>query len=103
MAIKIPEVELNNGRQMPLIGFGTAGSLDGGATKAALLEAMKIGYRHFDTAFTYGSEKALGEAVAEALHVGLIKSRDELFITTKLWCTFADRHLVVPAITMSLQ
>ncbi|KAL8141854.1 hypothetical protein V2J09_014886 [Rumex salicifolius] len=99
----IPETEINSGRRMPIIGFGTAGSPNAGVIKAAVLDAIKIGYRHFDTAFSYGSEKALGEAVTEATRDGLIKSRDELFITTKLWCTFAQRHLVVPAINMSLQ
>lgn len=111
MAIRIPEVVLTRscrgeaefkGKNMPLIGLGTAGG-DAGATKSAVIEAIKLGYRHFDTAFLYDSEKALGEAVAEALRDGLIKSRDELFITSKLWCTSAQRDLVVPAIKTSLE
>ncbi|CAK9147181.1 unnamed protein product [Ilex paraguariensis] len=71
--------------------------------KSAILEAMKAGYRHFDTAFIYGSEKPLGEAIAEALRLGLIKSREELFIPTKLWCSFAERDQVVPACKLSLE
>ncbi|KAM0019764.1 putative D-galacturonate reductase [Helianthus debilis subsp. tardiflorus] len=47
--------------------------------------------------------KPLGDAIAEALRLGLIKSRSEIFVTTKLWCNSADRHLVLPAIKQSLK
>ncbi|KAI3894309.1 hypothetical protein MKX03_001856, partial [Papaver bracteatum] len=70
--------------------------------KAENLNAIKMGYRHFDTASAYRSEEFLGEAMSEALQVGLIQSRDELFITSKLWCTDAHPHLVVPALQNSL-
>ncbi|KAL0294027.1 UNVERIFIED_CONTAM: D-galacturonate reductase [Sesamum angustifolium] len=92
-------------KPVPVIGMGTMSypPVDIETTKAAILEAMRAGYRHFDTAFAYGSEKPLGEAIAEALRVGLIQSRDELFITTKLWSSFADPAQVVPACRMSLQ
>ncbi|KAL5554430.1 hypothetical protein UlMin_041831 [Ulmus minor] len=102
---KVPEVKLRScEKNMPVIGMGTSSDppADAETTKAALIEAIKAGYRHFDTAFAYGSEKHLGEAIAEALRLGLINSRDDLFITSKLWPTFADRDLVVPAIKMSL-
>ncbi|KAL5554432.1 hypothetical protein UlMin_041833 [Ulmus minor] len=102
---KVPEVKLRScEKNMPVIGMGTSSDppADAETTKAALIEAIKAGYRHFDTAFAYGSEKHLGEAIAEALRLGLINSREDLFITSKLWPTFADRDLVVPAIKMSL-
>ncbi|KAF8389655.1 hypothetical protein HHK36_024174 [Tetracentron sinense] len=102
----IPEISLCSGdRTMPIMGMGTASypPVDSEIVKAAVLDAIKVGYRHFDSAFAYGSEKPLGEAIAEALRLGLIKSRDELFITSKLWCSFADRDLVVPALKMSLR
>ncbi|KAL9660097.1 hypothetical protein QQ045_024908 [Rhodiola kirilowii] len=70
--------------------------------QAVIVEAIKAGYRHFDTAFGYRSEEPLGEAIAEALSSGLIGSRQELFITTKLWATAAEPHLVLPAIWTSL-
>lgn len=91
---------------MPVIGMGTSSHppADRETAKAAILEAIKEGYRHFDTAFAYGnSEQHLGEAIADALRVGLIKSRNELFITTKLWASFAERDLVLPAINISLR
>ncbi|XWS64024.1 hypothetical protein CRYUN_Cryun06bG0151400 [Craigia yunnanensis] len=106
MEIKIPQVSIGScGLTMPVIGMGTASypPADAETTKSAMLEAIRAGYRHFDTAFVYGSEQPLGEAIAEALNIGLIKSRDELFITSKLWCSFAEQDLVIPAIKMSLK
>lgn len=106
-AINIPEVKLSSSagdRKMPVIGLGTAvDSLDEEAMKLAVLEAIKLGYRQFDTASAYGSEKALGEAISEALKLGLLNSREELFITTKLWCTEAHPDLVVLSLHKSLR
>ncbi|OMO54968.1 Aldo/keto reductase [Corchorus olitorius] len=101
----IPEHELpSSGKRMPLLGFGSAASpLVPETVKMAALEALKLGYRHFDTAAKYGSEEPLGEAIAEALSIGLIQSRDELFMTTKLWCGDAHGDLVVPALKRSLE
>ncbi|KAK7400888.1 hypothetical protein VNO78_12197 [Psophocarpus tetragonolobus] len=89
---------------VPVIGLGTAAANnDGDVVKSAVIEAIKMGYRHFDTAAQYGSEQGLGEAIAEALQLGLIASRDELFITSKLWCCDNHPHLVLPALQKSLQ
>ncbi|PIN03439.1 Aldo/keto reductase family protein [Handroanthus impetiginosus] len=104
--VAIPSVILKGcDKAMPLIGMGTSSypPADTETAKAAILEAIQAGYRHFDTAFAYGSEKPLGEAIAEALRLGLIQSRDELFITTKLWASFAERTQIVPACKMSLK
>ncbi|XP_027096743.1 D-galacturonate reductase [Coffea arabica] len=103
---KLPGVTLSScEKPMPVIGMGTCSfpPADLETTKTAIIEAIKAGYRHFDTAFAYGSEKPLGEAIVEALTLGLIMSRDELFITTKLWSSFAERDQIVPACKMSLQ
>jgi D-galacturonate reductase len=91
---------------MPMIAMGTATMTSRDtdpATKLAIIEAIKAGYRHFDTSALYGTEPVLGSALAEALNLGLIRSRDDLFITTKLWCNRAEPHLVLPAIQKSLQ
>ncbi|WMV23073.1 hypothetical protein MTR67_016458 [Solanum verrucosum] len=97
------QVTLKNcDKSMPAIGMGTVLSSRPGADpsetmKSALLEAIKAGYRHFNTAFIYQSEKPLGEAIVEAIHLGFIKSRDELFITTKLWelqLDYVDMYLI---------
>lgn len=105
METVVPKVTLNSGNSMPIIGFGTATfpPADFETTKLAVLNGIEAGYRHFDTAAAYGSEKALGEAVAEAIRLGLIKSRDEVFITTKLWCSSCERNLVVPSLKNSLK
>ncbi|KAJ4717143.1 NADPH-dependent codeinone reductase-like protein [Melia azedarach] len=103
----IPEVKLNHSsghRKMPVIGLGSAvPKLDEDAVKFAVLEAIKLGYRHFDTAPIYRTEKALGEAIAEALRLDLLSSRKELFITSKLWCNDAHPDLVVPTLKKSLR
>ncbi|XP_062110425.1 NAD(P)H-dependent 6'-deoxychalcone synthase-like [Humulus lupulus] len=91
-------------RAIPVIGFGTASNdSDPAPMKRAVLEAIKLGFRHFDTASVYGSEQGLGEAIAEALKLGLVASRNELFITTKLWCNDSHSHLVVSALKTSLE
>ncbi|XVF43911.1 hypothetical protein PTKIN_Ptkin02bG0079500 [Pterospermum kingtungense] len=103
----IPEAKFTSfsgGRKMPVIGMGTmADPFDETALKEAVVEAIRVGYRHFDTASLYRSEKPLGEGLAEALKLGLVSSRDELFITSKLWCTDAHPHHVVPALKSSLR
>ncbi|KAG7988801.1 hypothetical protein I3843_03G205700 [Carya illinoinensis] len=104
-ATGIPKVVLNSstGRKaMPVIGFGTAAESND-ALISAVLEAIKLGYRHFDTASMYGSEQALGEAIAEALKLDLVGSRDELFITSKLWPSDAHADLVVLALQKSIR
>ncbi|XP_075479537.1 D-galacturonate reductase-like [Primulina tabacum] len=105
-ATRIPSVNLKGcEKAMPVISMGTASypPADFEKIKVAILEAIEVGYRHFDTAFAYGSEKPVGEAIAEAVRLGLVQSRDELFITTKLWCSFAEPTQIVPACQMSLR
>lgn len=79
-----PFVTLNNGLKMPQFGLGTFQSSTG-EVKAAVLEALKLGYLHIDTAFAYKNEKEIGEALKEFLGAeGQTKKREDLFITTKL-------------------
>lgn len=89
-----------SGHPMPLVGMGTAvyPFAQSDVMRAAIRHAIRVGYRHFDTAALYQSEQPLGEAIAEALRQGLVKSRDELFVTTKLWCSDAHHDLAVPAL-----
>ncbi|XP_076914171.1 D-galacturonate reductase-like [Bidens hawaiensis] len=106
----VPEIMISSSegpRSVPVIAMGTATESSVAGIEvvkpSTLIEAIKAGYRHFDTAAVYQTEKPVGEAVSEALRLGLIKSRSEIFITTKLWCSSVDRHLVVPAIKQSLK
>ncbi|KAJ4710177.1 putative Aldo-keto reductase [Melia azedarach] len=107
MARTIPSTTLSStGETIPILGFGTADypfSSDNEAVKESVLHAIELGCRHFDTAAIYQSEVSLGRAIAEALRLGLIKSRDELFITSKLWANHAHRELVLPALKNSLK
>ncbi|MBB5856104.1 aldo/keto reductase [Amycolatopsis umgeniensis] len=75
----IPTIELNNGVEMPQLGFGVFQVPDE-ETTAAVKAALDAGYRSIDTATIYGNEAGVGKALAES---GI--ARDELFITTKLW------------------
>ncbi|KAK1381512.1 non-functional NADPH-dependent codeinone reductase 2-like [Heracleum sosnowskyi] len=106
--MEIPTVKLHSTSGhliMPVIGMGTTvdrWKYDPAAIKEALVEAVKAGYRHFDTAALYMSEPYLGEALAEALKLGIV-SRNELFITTKLWAASAHPGHVIPALKKSLQ
>ncbi|KAM1800671.1 hypothetical protein ACFX11_032365 [Malus domestica] len=78
-------------KSMPVLAFGTANdNLQPDTLKMVMVEAIKLGYRHFDMASIYGSEQTLGKAIKEALELGLVDSRDQLFITSKLWCN--DAH-----------
>lgn len=76
-------VQLNTGAKMPIIGFGVF-QIPQDTTTQIVLDAIKAGYRSFDTAASYGNEKAVGEAIAQAIAEGLV-TREELFITSKMW------------------
>lgn len=72
-------VTLNNGVEMPIMGFGVF-QVPAEETQAAVESALKIGYRSIDTAASYMNEEAVGRAIAAS---GL--PRNEIFVTTKLW------------------
>ena len=77
-------LKLSNGVEMPLEGFGVFQVPDPKECKNAVLEEIKAGYRLIDTAAIYMNEKAVGEAIKQAISEGIVK-REDLFITTKLW------------------
>ncbi len=79
MTVHIPTVTLNNGVQMPILGFGVF-QIPADQTERAVTDALAAGYRHLDTAASYGNEEAVGAAIAAS---GI--PREELFVTTKLW------------------
>lgn len=77
-------VTLNTGAKMPIEGFGVFQVHDAAVCEQAVYDAIKTGYRLIDTAQAYMNEAAVGKAVHRAIADGLV-SREELFITTKLW------------------
>ena len=79
-------VTLNTGAKMPLEGFGVFQIPDAAECEQVVYDAIKTGYRLLDTAASYGNEEALGKGVKHAIADGLV-TREELFITTKVWIT----------------
>ncbi|MGW1140326.1 aldo/keto reductase [Streptomyces zhihengii] len=90
-------VTLNNGVEMPVIGFGVY-QIPPGDTERAVTEALAAGYRSLDTAAAYGNEEAVGRAVANS---GI--PREDLFVTTKLWVSDAGEDRARRAFDMSLR
>jgi 2,5-diketo-D-gluconate reductase A len=77
--VTVPTLTLNNGVAMPALGFGVF-QTPPAETRTAVAEALRVGYRHIDTAAAYGNERGVGEAIAAS---GL--ARADLFIETKIW------------------
>ena len=73
-------ITLNNGAKIPQLGMGVFMVPAGDATRNACLEALKLGYRHIDTAHAYQNERGVGAAVTKS---GL--PREDVWITAKLW------------------
>lgn len=74
------KVKLNNGVEMPILGFGVFQVTDLAECERSVADAIETGYRLIDTAQSYGNEEAVGKAITKS---GV--KREELFITTKLW------------------
>ncbi|UED80440.1 aldo/keto reductase [Lysinibacillus sp. CD3-6] len=77
-------VTLNNGLEMPLVGYGVFRVPDGDDLAEAVKTAIAKGYRSIDTAQVYRNEESVGRGIRAAIEEGLV-SRDELFITSKVW------------------
>lgn len=74
------KVKLNNGVEMPILGFGVFQVTDLAECERSVVDAIQTGYRLIDTAASYGNEEAVGKAIKRS---GV--PREELFVTTKLW------------------
>ncbi|MEU5294489.1 aldo/keto reductase [Streptomyces umbrinus] len=90
-------VTLNNGVEMPILGFGVY-QIPPEQTERAVTDALAAGYRLLDTAAAYGNEEAVGRAIKAA---GI--PRDELFVTTKLWLQDAGEEKTKRAFDTSLR
>lgn len=82
LATKI-NFKLNTGNEIPALGLGTVPPDDPSTVKNQVLAAVRAGYRHIDTAWYYGTEKYIGQALQELFKEGY--KREDLFITTKVW------------------
>lgn len=79
--MSIPTITLNNSIELPALGFGVF-QTPPDETQVAVAEALRVGYRHIDTAAGYGNERGVGAAIKAS---GL--ARSEVFIETKIWVT----------------
>ena len=79
------KIKLNDGNDIPVIGFGVFQVDNNGPTYDAVLQALKDGYRHIDTAAAYFNESDVGKAIKDS---GI--PRDEIFVTSKLWLSDYD-------------
>lgn len=77
--MSVPSVKLNDGNQIPQLGFGVW-QVGNDEAVAAVGEALQVGYRHIDTAAIYGNEEGTGKAIKSS---GI--AREDIFLTTKLW------------------
>ncbi|KAM9682569.1 prostaglandin F synthase 2-like isoform 2-T2 [Dama dama] len=104
MDLKSQKVKLNDGHFIPVLGFGTYAPEE--VPKSEALEATKfaieIGFRHIDSARMYQNEEQVGQAIRSKIADGAVK-REDIFYTSKLWCTFLQPDLVRPALEKSLK
>jgi alcohol dehydrogenase (NADP+) len=96
-----PTVLLNDGRKMPAVGLGTWKSKPG-EVKAAVKAAVKCGYRHIDCAYCYRNEQEVGEALAELIAEEVV-TREDLWVTSKLWNDFHAEEDVPTACAKTLE
>src|SRR4029077_6073556 len=81
MGLKMTSTKkLNSGQEIPVLGLGVFQTPPGRVTQEAVKFALKVGYRHIDTASVYGNEEDVGRGVKDS---GV--PREQVFVTTKLW------------------
>lgn len=90
-------IKLNNGVEMPIMGFGVFQMQDMAECEQAVVDAIEVGYRLIDTAASYMNEEAVGKGIKRS---GI--AREELFITTKLWVSDAGYENTKEAFQKSL-
>lgn len=93
----VPKIKLSNDNEMPILGFGVFQTSDD-QTEESVYNAINSGYRLIDTATAYKNEEAVGRGIKKS---GI--SRDELFITSKLWIADASEEKSKLAVDRSLE
>ncbi|KAK4478532.1 hypothetical protein RD792_014013 [Penstemon davidsonii] len=101
MAKEILHFELNNGAKIPSVGLGTWQS-EPGLVGQAVETAIRNGYRHIDCARAYNNEKEIGLVLKKLFNDGVVK-REDLFMTSKLWCTDHSLEDVPVALNKTLE
>jgi alcohol dehydrogenase (NADP+) len=93
-------LQFSNGDAMPVLGLGTWKSKPGEVYEA-VKAAIRLGYRHIDCARIYGNEAEIGKAFAECFQAGIV-TREELWVTSKLWNDSHDPEHVQPGLEETL-
>jgi D-xylose reductase len=88
-------------KKIPLVGFGLW-KIPNEICAEAVYNAIKAGYRHLDSACDYGNELPVGEGIKRAIEDGLC-SREDLWVTSKLWNTYHSKEHIQPALEKTLQ
>ncbi|MGZ9100564.1 MAG: aldo/keto reductase, partial [Brevundimonas sp.] len=78
-----------DGHAIPLLGFGTW-NLTPEDARRMVAEALRIGYRHIDTAWIYHNEAAVGDGIRDAIEAGHV-AREDIWLTTKIWVAHFER------------
>ncbi|MEO8285982.1 MAG: aldo/keto reductase [Chloroflexota bacterium] len=101
---QVPQRVLYTGAKMPAIGLGTFGSdiVPAGEVAAAVLGAIRVGYRHLDCAAVYGNEAEIGQSLQAAMSSGGI-AREDLWVTSKLWNDKHNPADVIPTCRQTLR
>ncbi|KAH7844031.1 hypothetical protein Vadar_023518 [Vaccinium darrowii] len=94
------KLRLLSGHTMPAVGLGTWRS-SSQATNSVFTAIVEAGYRHVDTAWEYGIQEEVGDGIKAAMHAGV--EREDLFITSKLWCTELSPQRVRQALMNTLR
>ncbi|MBK8823140.1 MAG: aldo/keto reductase [Anaerolineales bacterium] len=90
-------IKLNNGVEIPILGFGVFQIADPAECERSVVDAIQVGYRHIDTAASYMNEEAVSKGIKQS---GI--AREELFITTKLWIQSTGYENTLKAFDRSL-
>ena len=99
----VPKLRVPGGASIPVVGLGTFGSdsVTGETVAAAVIDAVEVGYRHFDCASVYGNEHLIGQSLRAIQRAGV--RREDLWVTSKLW---NDKHAeqdVIPSCEQTLK